>query len=117
VISVNSGATTAAYSSGATTTLAQAANVAIGTCVENTYTGTFSSLAAGYTAREPTTYPAGGLRILMASKVTASTSAETFTVTSDTAQNWACGVAVFKATGGGGGGGPTPRMLTLGVGF
>jgi hypothetical protein len=117
VSSVSSGSGTA-FSSGATATLAQAANLAVASCADNDY----MSVALGSIGTFSFAHPPGGTesnRIFIAYKVTAATTAVTFTATADNSMNWACGVGILKSAGGGGGGtiqtGPVLFPL-LGVG-
>lgn len=113
VTSVNSGSSTS-FSSGATATLAQASNMAVGTCANNDYQTTFTP-TGGYSIA----HPPGGTennRILVAYRVTSSTSAETFTATGDNSTNWACGVGILKAAAGGAPPGCRGLMTLLGVG-
>lgn len=101
VTSTNSGSSSS-FSSGSTATLAQASNMAVATCANNDYQAVNFTMTNGYTKIHPSSGDVN--RDLIAYRVTTTTSAESFTATGDNSTNWACGVAVFKATGGGGGG-------------
>lgn len=104
--------TSTSFNSGATATLAQATNLAVGTCANNDYQTNWTMTT--YTRAYPPS-AADVNRILIAYRITTTTAAETFTATGDNSTIWSCGVAVFKAAGGGGGG-STPRLTLLGVG-
>lgn len=112
-VTASSTSTGTSFTSTATATLAQSANMAVGTCANNDYQTNFTMGGTYSRAYPPTSTDVN--RLLIAYRVTSSTSAETFTASGDNSTVWSCGVAIFKATGGGGGAAPK-RLMTLGVG-
>lgn len=110
-VTASATSTGTSFSSGATATLAQATNLAVGTCANNDYESVAYVPGGSFVNREP---PSGtGHRIYIASFNTSSTSAVTFTATVTNSTIWSCGVAIFKAAGGGAA--ASPRGTLIGV--